>query len=94
MRSHEQRTKCKMFDIDGDGFIPLDSLQDFFPADDSVHILMKYVDDDRDGLITQEQCLSVMQTVGYRLPDLKVDKTQTCDIYVNVPLKERGYAYA
>ena len=94
MRSHEESTKCKMFDVDGDGYILLDSLQDYFAQEDSVHILMKSVDEDKDGMITQEQCLSVMQTVGYRLPGLKVDKSQTCDVYVNIPLKEKGYAYA
>ena len=63
--------RCKSFDTDGDGFISLEFLHDFFDSYNKIHTLVKYVDSDGDGLIDLKECISIMNTIGFRLPDLK-----------------------
>ena len=70
--------RCKELDIDDDDVISLESLHDFFDSDNKIHSLMEYVDSDGDGLIDFEQCISVLNTIGFRLPEYKDDKSQRC----------------
>lgn len=63
--------KCKGYDLDGDGFISIESLLEFFPDDDQTIQLMESIDGDGDGWINLHECLIVMRTIGWREPGKK-----------------------